>query len=210
MVGGVMGALVVTAYFLGRTQVNTSSPQVESAQSPAVSKSVETPTFTPDPTLTPAPAVESISQNTTEENDCANLIVDLYEQYNNIYTVDDILLADNKECHYFMLRRLGLTVNDGHIRDQADELSKTYPSYQSVPQYEAPQPQTPSFSYEEYQAEQDAKCVEDTTKYNLCMSEYNADMAEYNSCLSRKLDNPYLYCSKPYKYCYKPVCAALW
>lgn len=71
------------------------------------------------------------------------------------------------------------------------------------------QPYQPPVVTNDYQAERNAKCIEDTTKYNLCMTEYNVKLSKYNKCLQDASNNPYLYstaCFSPGNYCSKPYC----
>ena len=115
----IIGAALVSVYFVGRIQSQKVEPKVESAQ---IAQSEVSPTPEPTPTLTPTPTPTSMpvkkTTNTSNSTDCNKIIGDLMDQYHNLYTVDDILLANNKECHYHLLRQNNLVVNDGHIRDQ--------------------------------------------------------------------------------------------
>ena len=74
------------------------------------------PTITSMPTIAPSPIPSTkVVQNYT---DCKTIESNLNSTYNNIYTIDDILIAQNIECHYELQRRNHLTVNDQNIRTQ--------------------------------------------------------------------------------------------
>lgn len=50
---------------------------------------------------------------------------------------------------------------------------------------------------QQYEAQRKQKCLEDTIKYNTCI-------AEYNVCMTKKINDPYAYCSN---LCSKPYCS---
>lgn len=113
--------LIVASYFVGKLQRSDKTEKV--ASSTAADTAYQEPTPTTKPTITPTSNPTSIptkapTNQTTSSNNCDKIIGDLMNQYNNLYTTDDILIANNMECHYHLLRQNNLEVNDGHIRDQ--------------------------------------------------------------------------------------------
>lgn len=109
-------AALASAYSIGRIQSQKVEPKLESAQTTQLDIS-PTPEPTSTPTPTPSPTNVPVKKTTNTTN-CDKIIGDLMDQYHNLYTVDDILISSNKECHYHLLRQNNLVVNDGHIRDQ--------------------------------------------------------------------------------------------
>jgi len=196
LLGSVVVFLVVVAYLVGKTQNGQLEPKVESAQTSQI-EAISTPEPTQIPSPTPEPTTTISKKEASTQSSCDELIQDLLDQYQNLYTVDDVLLSSNMECHYAYQRSLGLQVNNGHIRDQRDVLWARARALN-------PQPQSGGNTVPDTSSDD---CQLRLAKYSACMSEYNAEMAEYSACVAEKATNPYKICIKPFNICgIKPVC----
>lgn len=185
--------LLAIGFLLGKVQTLSERLSTTKEMASQVASASTEPTPSPSPTLTPTPSPVKAIQKKSASVDCNKVGEDFIKNNNNLYALDDYLIANYRECHYKLLSDNNLPKTDENIRV----------FYQNGGRNQS------NNSYDQWKQNQTQDCVKRQAEYASCLAEYNSKLIEYNNCILDSFKKTYGFCSQPMNSCFKPLCSCL-